>query len=70
MQCFDYRDHDSIPMESITEDMVETRNSQSLALCENSNRIVTIEPGTNLLLIENSTDLEEPSASSSIGNQL
>ena len=57
-------------MESITEDMVETRNSQSLALCENSNRIVTIEPGTNLLLIENSTDLEEPSASSSIGNQL
>lgn len=62
-----YRDHDSIPMDSITEDMVETPNSQSVALCENSDCIVNIEPGANLLLTENSTDLGEPyTASSSI----
>lgn len=54
-------------MESITEDMVETPNSQSVALCENSDRVVTIEPGANLLLTENSTDLGESyTASSSI----
>ena len=62
-----YWDHDSIPMESIAEDMVETPNSQSVALCENSDRVVTIEPGGNLLLTENSTDLGESyTASSSI----
>ncbi|MEW8548218.1 MAG: hypothetical protein AB2693_32340, partial [Candidatus Thiodiazotropha sp.] len=54
-----YRDHDTIPMDSIIEDMDETSNSQSAELCGDNGRTRSIEPGTNLALVDNSADLRE-----------